>query len=109
MSLQARKTPDTQPVQQTGSTGAVLIFLQGWDAIAKVRETLSDPASPFSSRAYAILPLHSQLPSAEQRLVFISSRQGVRKIVLATNMAESAVTIPGAFLCIVIGGCRCST
>ena len=81
-------------VQQTAHTGAILVFLDGWEAIQIVRDVLKEPCSPFSNLAYAILPLHSQMPRTEQRLVFRPSRPGVRKIVLATNIAETAITIP---------------
>lgn len=42
---------------------------------------------------YSLLPLHSMVPAAEQRRVFVRPPAGVRKIVLATNIAETAITI----------------
>lgn len=43
---------------------------------------------------YSILVLHSALSAGEQSKVFITPPHGVRKIVLATNIAETGVTIP---------------
>lgn len=73
--------------------GSVLIFLPGWEDITRLRERLQ--ASPLFGDAYRflLLPLHSLVPSNEQRKVFQSPPSGVCKIVLATNIAETAITI----------------
>ncbi|CAH8441467.1 unnamed protein product [Schistosoma intercalatum] len=72
--------------------GAVLIFLPGWNIISLLRKYLQSH-SRYGSPSYVILPLHSQIPREDQRLVFRSTPSGVRKIVLATNIAESSITI----------------
>jgi ATP-dependent RNA helicase DDX35 len=41
------------------------------------------------------LPLYAGLPSSEQMAVFAPSREGERKVVVATNVAEASVTIDG--------------
>ncbi|CAF2096509.1 unnamed protein product [Brassica napus] len=73
--------------------GAVLVFLPGWDDINKTRQRLLD--SPFfkDSSKFDIICLHSMVPAGEQKKVFSRPPRGCRKIVLATNIAESAVTI----------------
>jgi len=48
---------------------------------------------PCCCPRYSLLPLHSMVPAAEQRRVFVRPPAGVRKIVLATNIAETAITI----------------
>ncbi|CAG7907561.1 unnamed protein product [Brassica rapa] len=73
--------------------GAILVFLPGWDDINKTRQRLLD--SPFFSDCskFNIICLHSMVPAGEQKKVFSRPPRGCRKIVLATNIAESAVTI----------------
>ncbi|CAN8295276.1 unnamed protein product [Cochlearia groenlandica] len=73
--------------------GAILVFLPGWEEISKTKEKLL--ATPyFADRAkFSIICLHSRVPVEEQKKVFNRPPQGCRKIVLATNIAESAVTI----------------
>ncbi|KAH9490800.1 ATPdependent RNA helicase [Bulinus truncatus] len=56
---------------------------------------------PFKSRIFAqpcemkVLPMHGSLPASEQMKIFERTSQNVRKIVVATNIAEASVTIPG--------------
>ncbi|ESQ36248.1 hypothetical protein EUTSA_v10006566mg [Eutrema salsugineum] len=78
----------------TGSeVGAVLVFLPGWEEISKTKEKLL--ASPYfaDTAKFNIVCLHSRVPVEEQQKVFQRPPHGCRKIVLATNIAESAVTI----------------
>lgn len=73
--------------------GAILVFLPGWEDINRTREKLI--AMPFfkNTSKFMIICLHSMIPSAEQKKVFKRPPQGCRKIVLATNIAETAITI----------------
>lgn len=73
--------------------GAILVFLPGWDDINKTRDKLL--ANPFFNvdSKFHILSLHSMVPSKEQKKVFHRSHPGCRKIVLSTNIAETAITI----------------
>jgi len=73
--------------------GAILVFLPGWEDINQTRERLF--ASPFfrDSSRFLVLSLHSMIPSSEQKKVFKRPPAGVRKIILSTNIAETAVTI----------------
>ncbi|AQL00170.1 DExH-box ATP-dependent RNA helicase DExH6 [Zea mays] len=73
--------------------GAILVFLPGWEDISQTRERLF--ASPFfqDSSRFLVLSLHSMIPSSEQKKVFKRPPVGVRKIILSTNIAETAVTI----------------
>jgi ATP-dependent RNA helicase DDX35 len=42
-----------------------------------------------------VLPMYGSLPNADQLIVFRYAQEGHRKIVIATNIAETSVTIPG--------------
>lgn len=73
--------------------GAILVFLPGWDDISKTRERLSvNPIFKDASK-FLIISLHSMVPSKEQKKVFSRPPSGCRKIILATNIAETAITI----------------
>lgn len=73
--------------------GAILVFLPGWDDINRARERiLLNPYFRDSSK-FVIISLHSMVPSVEQKKVFNRPPSGCRKIVLSTNIAETAVTI----------------
>jgi HrpA-like RNA helicase len=73
-----------------GGGGAVLIFLPG---VADIRRMTAELArSSFASR-WLLLPLHGELPPEQQRRVFGRPPKGVRKVVIATNVAETSLTI----------------
>ena len=76
----------------------------GWDEIIRLKDSLERKPA-FSSSRYRILPLHSMVPAADQRRVFVRPPVGVRKIVLATNIAETAITIDDVTVIINSGGC----
>ena len=73
--------------------GGILVFFPGWDEINRTRVRLL--ASPFfnDTEKFMIISLHSRVPSLEQKKVFMRPPHGCRKIVLSTNIAETAVTI----------------
>ncbi|XP_015511647.1 dosage compensation regulator mle isoform X2 [Neodiprion pinetum] len=81
-----------QYVKTQNIPGAVLIFLPGWNLIfALMKHLQQHPA--FGGSSYIIIPLHSQLPREDQRKVFDPVPTGVTKIILATNIAETSITI----------------
>jgi ATP-dependent helicase HrpA len=68
--------------------GDVLVFLSGEREIRQVADCLRKQGSP----SLDVLPLYSRLSNAEQNRVF-QSHSG-RRIVLATNVAETSITVP---------------
>ncbi len=67
----------------------VLVFLPGEREIRESVAELEQRALPHT----LLLPLYARLPGAEQQRVFQTSPQ--RRVVLATNVAETSLTIPG--------------
>ncbi len=75
---------------QQGLDGDVLVFLPGTGEIRRCAEDLEDAARTFD---LAVVPLHGDLPAEEQDAAV---RPGARrKVILATNVAETSVTIEG--------------
>ena len=70
--------------------GAVLIFLPGVPEIRRLQQDLA--RSPNATR-WLLLPLHGELPAQEQRKVFQRPPPSQRKVILATNVAETSLTI----------------
>uniref|UniRef100_A0A4X2LKK4 ATP-dependent DNA/RNA helicase DHX36 n=2 Tax=Vombatus ursinus TaxID=29139 RepID=A0A4X2LKK4_VOMUR len=72
--------------------GAILVFLPGWDNISSLHDLLMSQVM-FKSDRFIIIPLHSLMPTVNQTQVFKRTPPGVRKIVIATNIAETSITI----------------
>ena len=88
-------------VLEISESGHVLVFLPGWDEIMAVQRILLDRAKypllnmDFSNpHQFAIHLLHSTIPVQEQQAVFEPPPEGVRRVILATNIAETSITIP---------------
>ena len=71
--------------------GSVLAFLPGQAEIRRVAERLADRVAPEID----IAPLYGALSAAEQDRAVAPSRSGRRKVVLATSIAETSLTIEG--------------
>ncbi|KAJ3517374.1 hypothetical protein NLJ89_g555 [Agrocybe chaxingu] len=72
---------------------AILVFMPGLGEIRRLNDMLIEH-SRFGSSEFKIYPLHSTLSSESQSAVFDIPPPGVRKIVIATNIAETGITIP---------------
>jgi ATP-dependent helicase HrpA len=70
--------------------GDVLVFLSGEREIRDTAEALTGALGERTE----VLPLYARLSTAEQQKVFQRSR-ALRRIVLATNVAETSLTVPG--------------
>lgn len=86
---------DLLDVQEThrreAHCGAVLVFLPGLNEINQMKQKIE--ARPNSSK-FQVLVLHSCINDTEQHKIFEKAKSGVRKIILATNIAESSITVP---------------
>ena len=71
--------------------GDVLVFLPGE---REIRDT-ADAFDALKSDRLEIVPLYSRLSAADQHKVFSSHSSIVRRVVLATNVAETSLTVPG--------------
>ncbi|VFQ92703.1 unnamed protein product [Cuscuta campestris] len=78
---------------ETSTDGAILVFLRGWDDITRTRDRLQKIALFNNESKFSIIPLHSMVPPVEQKKAFARPPRGCRKIILSTNIAETAVTI----------------
>ncbi|XP_030937588.1 DExH-box ATP-dependent RNA helicase DExH3 isoform X3 [Quercus lobata] len=74
-------------------SGAVLVFMTGWDDINSLKDQLQSHPLLGDPSKVLLLACHGSMASSEQRLIFDKPEDGVRKIVLATNMAETSITI----------------
>jgi ATP-dependent RNA helicase DHX29 len=82
-------------------SSAVLVFLPGIAEIRQLNDMLT--GHPSFSTNWFIYPLHSTISSEDQQAAFLIPPPGVRKIVLATNIAETGVTIPDITCVVDIG------
>ncbi|KAF8323715.1 P-loop containing nucleoside triphosphate hydrolase protein [Clavulina sp. PMI_390] len=69
--------------------GAILIFLPG---VQEIRQCIDIVRSSNVGSEVQVFPLHANLTSEEQRIVFLPTNK--RKVVVATNVAETSITIP---------------
>jgi len=72
--------------------GDVLVFLPGAREIRRVQELIQASALEPGVR---ILPLYGDLSGEQQDAALTPAAPGTRKVVLATNIAETSLTIPG--------------
>ena len=85
-------------------TGSVLVFLPGQAEIRRVHQQLADALG--ESTQVLLCPLHGELDLAAQRAAIDPAPAGQRKVVLATNIAETSLTIDGVRVVIDAGLAR---
>ncbi|XP_022748669.1 DExH-box ATP-dependent RNA helicase DExH7, chloroplastic isoform X3 [Durio zibethinus] len=79
-------------VDETCDEGAILIFLPGVVEIHTLLDRLA-ASYQFGPSSDWLLPLHSSIASTEQKKVFLNPPDGIRKVIIATNIAETSITI----------------
>ncbi|KAI0670050.1 P-loop containing nucleoside triphosphate hydrolase protein [Trametes maxima] len=75
-------------------SSAILIFMPGMGEIRRLNDMLTEHRSFGAEDRFRLYPLHSTISSDQQGAVFDIPPFGVRKIVIATNIAETGITIP---------------
>jgi len=88
--------------------GDILIFMTGQEDIegtcqvlAEKMEKLGEDAAPL-----LVLPMYSQLPADLQAKIFEAAREGTRKCIVSTNVAETSLTVDGIKYVIDSGFCK---
>ncbi|MFP6863683.1 ATP-dependent helicase HrpB [Pseudomonas sp.] len=85
-------------------SGSLLVFLPGQAEIRRVNEQLAE--SLAGRRDILLCPLHGELDLSAQRAAIEPAPPGLRKVVLATNIAETSLTIDGVRVVIDAGMAR---
>ncbi|KAI8996726.1 P-loop containing nucleoside triphosphate hydrolase protein [Gaertneriomyces semiglobifer] len=91
-------------IHKTEEPGDVLVFLTGQQEIDQAIKLLEDALASldnseirYRSRVMNVLsyPLYSAMETPEQGTIFEPAPEGVRKVIFATNIAQTSITVPG--------------
>ncbi|OIT26180.1 PREDICTED: DExH-box ATP-dependent RNA helicase DExH7, chloroplastic-like isoform X1 [Nicotiana attenuata] len=80
-------------IDETYPEGAILVFLPGVGEIHTLLDRLSVSFQFSGQSSEWILPLHSSVASEDQKKVFMRPPVNIRKVIIATNIAETSITI----------------
>lgn len=92
----------------TQGPGDILVFFTGQEEIETSEEILNTRMKGLGTKVgeLIVLPIYSTLPSDMQAKIFEPTPPGARKVVLATNIAETSLTINGIIYVIDPGFCK---
>ncbi|XP_031950304.1 pre-mRNA-splicing factor ATP-dependent RNA helicase DHX16 isoform X2 [Corvus moneduloides] len=95
-------------IHVTQPPGDILVFLTGQEEIEACVELLQERCRRLGSRLpeLLVLPIYANLPSELQARIFQPTPPGARKVVVATNIAETSVTIDGIVYVLDPGFCK---
>ncbi|KAK3726768.1 hypothetical protein QZH41_010426, partial [Actinostola sp. cb2023] len=94
-------------IHLTPTKGDILIFMPGQEDIEVTCELIAERLDEVDeSPPLAVLPIYSQLPSDLQAKIFQRAPDGVRKCVVATNIAETSLTVDGIMFVVDAGYCK---
>ena len=93
----------TQPVP-----GDILVFLTGQEEIEAAAEALAARSRALGGtiRELIVAPIYASLPAEQQARIFEPTPDGARKVILATNIAETSLTIEGIVYVVDCGLCK---
>ena len=87
--------------------GDILVFMPGQEDIEVTCEVLKERLNEIEGASpLSILPIYSQLPSDLQAKIFQQAAEGLRKCVVATNIAETSLTVDGIVFVVDSGYCK---
>uniref|UniRef100_A0AAY4EFJ2 RNA helicase n=1 Tax=Denticeps clupeoides TaxID=299321 RepID=A0AAY4EFJ2_9TELE len=95
-------------IHVTQPPGDILVFLTGQEEIEACCELLQERCRRLGSKIaeLIVLPIYANLPSDMQAKIFNPTPPGARKVVVATNIAETSLTIDGIIYVIDPGFCK---
>mmetsp|Transcript_9253 Transcript_9253/g.15203 ORF Transcript_9253/g.15203 Transcript_9253/m.15203 type:complete len:1053 (-) Transcript_9253:255-3413(-) len=95
-------------IHVTQPPGDILVFLTGQEEIETAAETLRTRTANMGTKIAELIiaPIYSTLPSDMQAKIFEKTPPGARKVVIATNIAETSLTIDGIIYVIDPGFCK---
>ncbi|XP_030621823.1 pre-mRNA-splicing factor ATP-dependent RNA helicase PRP16 [Chanos chanos] len=94
-------------IHLSGMVGDILIFMPGQEDIEVTSDQIVERLEDLENApALAVLPIYSQLPSDLQAKIFQKAPDGVRKCIVATNIAETSLTVDGIMFVIDSGYCK---
>uniref|UniRef100_A0A8C6TAP8 RNA helicase n=1 Tax=Neogobius melanostomus TaxID=47308 RepID=A0A8C6TAP8_9GOBI len=95
-------------IHVTQAPGDCLVFLTGQEEIEACCEMLQERCRRLGSKIaeLVVLPIYANLPSDMQAKIFSPTPPGARKVVVATNIAETSLTIDGIIYVIDPGFCK---
>ena len=95
-------------IHVTQHLGDILLFLTGQEEIEACQELLTERVKALGNkiRELIILPIYANLPSDMQGKIFEPTPPNARKVILATNIAETSLTIDGITYVIDTGYCK---
>jgi pre-mRNA-splicing factor ATP-dependent RNA helicase DHX16 len=88
--------------------GDILVFFSGEEEIVQAADFVASTSRKLGSKARPLIvaPVYGALPSEAQQLIFQQTPEGSRKVVLATNIAETSLTIDGIKYVVDSGFCK---
>jgi len=89
--------------------GDILIFMPGQEDIEVTCDMINEKIEALKDdgvKPLSVLPIYSQLPTDLQAKIFQKAEKGVRKVVVATNIAETSLTVDGIIYVIDTGYCK---
>lgn len=86
--------------------GDILLFLTGEEEIENACRMIATESERLRAAPFLCLPLYSNLPVDKQQSVFVPAPPGTRKIIVATNIAETSITVDGIVYVVDPGYCK---